>query len=61
EPYGNPFTLVRNPAVGGRNLEFYRYDGRAIQGTTEELIRCMESVTVEAVCEAVGHALSRPC
>jgi len=33
EPYCNPFTLVPNPAIGGRHLEFYRYDGRDIQGS----------------------------
>jgi ADP-heptose:LPS heptosyltransferase len=63
EPYGNPFLLVRNPAVAGRNLDFYRYDGRGIQGTREELIRCMESVTVESVYNALksnlnSHSLS---
>jgi tRNA(Ile2) C34 agmatinyltransferase TiaS len=57
EPYQNPFTLVRNPAVNGRNLEYYRYDGRGIRGSRAELIRCMESITVEAVAEAVGRAL----
>ncbi|MCU0783348.1 MAG: glycosyltransferase family 9 protein [Verrucomicrobia bacterium] len=57
EPHGNPFTLVKNPAVAGRNLEFYRYDGRGIRGTDEELARCMASVTVEAVFEAVTRAL----
>jgi ADP-heptose:LPS heptosyltransferase len=57
EPYGNSFTLVRNPAVGGRNLQYYRYDGRGIRGTREELIRCMESISVEAVQRAVEGAL----
>ncbi|MEK7707166.1 MAG: glycosyltransferase family 9 protein, partial [Verrucomicrobiota bacterium] len=57
EPYGNPFTLVRNPAVAGRGLEYYRYDGRGIRGTDEELARCMASVTVEAVFEAVARTL----
>ena len=57
EPHGNPFSLVKNPAVAGRNLEFYRYDGRGIRGTDEELIRCMAAVTVEAVFEAVSRAL----
>ena len=56
-PYGNPFTLVRNPAVAGRNLEYYRYDGRDIQGTQEELLRCMASVRVEDVYHAVDRAL----
>jgi ADP-heptose:LPS heptosyltransferase len=58
EPYGNQFTLVRNPAVAGRNLDYYRYDGRGIRGTREELIRCMESITVDSVQEAVEAALN---
>jgi len=57
EPYGNRFTLVRNPAVAGRNLEYYRYDGRGIRGTREELIRCMESISVDSVQEAIESAL----
>jgi ADP-heptose:LPS heptosyltransferase len=57
EPYGNPFTLVRNPAVAGRNLEYYRYDGRGIQGTRSELVSCMESISVEAVSEALNGTL----
>ena len=57
EPYRNEFTLVRNPAVAGRNLEFYRYDGHGIRGTRQELIRCMESVTVDAVLGALAKVL----
>ena len=53
EPYGNPFTLVKNPAVAGRNLEYYRYDGGDIKGTREELLRCMTSIRVEDVFETV--------
>jgi ADP-heptose:LPS heptosyltransferase len=56
EPYANPFTLVINPSVAGRNLEFYRYDGGGIKGAPEELRRCMASVTVEAVQTAVEKA-----
>ena len=52
-PYGNPFTLVKNPAVAGRNLDYYRYDGGDIKGTREELLACMASITVEDVFEAV--------
>ncbi|HXR04783.1 MAG TPA: glycosyltransferase family 9 protein [Verrucomicrobiae bacterium] len=48
-PYGNPYTLVKNPAVNGRGLDFYRYDGRGIRGTREELLACMASVKVEDV------------
>lgn len=53
EPYDNPFALVRNPAVAGRNLDYYRYDGGDIKGTREELQACMESITVEDVLETV--------
>jgi len=52
-PYGNDFTLVKNPMVNGRGLDFYRYDGGDIKGTREELIRCMESVTVGEVFQTV--------
>jgi ADP-heptose:LPS heptosyltransferase len=53
EPFGNPFTLVRNPAVAGRNLEFYRYNGGDIKGTRAEIIAAMESVKVADVFAAV--------
>ena len=49
EPYGRRFSLVSNPAVAGRNLEYYQYDGRGIRGTAEEIFRCMKSVTVASV------------
>jgi ADP-heptose:LPS heptosyltransferase len=45
-PYGNNFTLVKNPVVNGRGLDFYRYDGGDIKGTRKELLACMESVKV---------------
>jgi len=53
EPYGNSFTLIKNPAVAGRNLEFYRYDGAPIKGTADELAKLMASVKVEDVLNAV--------
>ena len=56
-PYGHPFTLVKNPKVAGRNLEYYRYDGRDIRGTREELLRCMASVSIEEVYRALEQAL----
>ncbi len=58
EPYNQPFSLVRNPAVHGRNLDYYKYDGRGIRGTAGELTRCMASVSVEAVSEALDRALT---
>jgi len=57
EPYGNPFVLIKNPVVAGRNLKFYRYDGHGIQGSADELRRCMESVTVERVFETVDKLI----
>jgi ADP-heptose:LPS heptosyltransferase len=48
-PYGNPFTLVKNPVIAGRNLDYYRYDGGDIKGTREELLACMASVKIEDV------------
>jgi ADP-heptose:LPS heptosyltransferase len=43
------YILIENPAVHGRNLEYYRYDGRNLKGTPEELVRIMETVTVDDV------------
>jgi ADP-heptose:LPS heptosyltransferase len=57
EPYGHPFTLIRNPAVGGRNLDYYRYDGHGIKGSPDELRRCMTSVTVDAVFQTLRQLL----
>jgi len=54
-PYGNPFTLVKNPVVNGRGLDYYRYDGGDIKGTPEELRACMASVTVESVLETINR------
>jgi ADP-heptose:LPS heptosyltransferase len=48
-PYGNEFTLVKNPVVNGRNLEYYRYDGGDIKGSRDELIAAMESVKIADV------------
>ncbi len=56
-PYHRPFRLVQNPLVAGRNLEYYRYDGRDIQGTTEHLLACMRSITPEAVFQIVSEAI----
>jgi hypothetical protein len=56
-PWQNPYRLIRNPVVNGRNLDYYRYDGKPIKGTQEELIRCMESVPVDEVYQAVDSAL----
>ena len=52
-PYGNTFTLVKNPVVDGRGLDYYRYDGGDIKGSREELIAAMESVKVADVYAAI--------
>jgi len=57
-PYGNPFTVVRNPAVNGRNLDYYRYNGKPIRGSDADLIALMKSVTVDDVLRAVTGALA---
>jgi ADP-heptose:LPS heptosyltransferase len=54
EPYRQKYTLIRNPIVNGRNLEYYRYDGKGIKGTDEELLRCMRSITVDMVFDAMS-------
>lgn len=59
EPYHRPFQLVSNPMVGGRNLEYYLYDGKNIRGGREHLLACMRSVTPEAVLAAVARALQQ--
>jgi ADP-heptose:LPS heptosyltransferase len=56
-PYGNPFTLVKNPVVAGRNLDYYRYDGGDIEGTREELIACMASIKIEDVFETLTRLI----
>ncbi len=53
EPFNQPFTLIKNPGVAGRNREFYRYDGGPIRGSREEIVRCMASVSVADVLAAL--------
>jgi len=55
EPYRQKYTLIRNPIVNGRNLDYYRYDGKGIKGSDEELLRCMRSVTVGMVEEPIKN------
>ena len=58
EPYHRPYRLVRNPMVAGRNLQYYRFDGRNVQGTKEHLLECMRSISPEAVLDELLHALA---
>jgi ADP-heptose:LPS heptosyltransferase len=53
EPWHQQFVTVKNPVVAGCHLDYYRYDGRDIRGTPEELKRCMASVSVDAVYNAI--------
>ncbi|HKI68034.1 MAG TPA: glycosyltransferase family 9 protein [Verrucomicrobiae bacterium] len=55
----NAFTLIKNPAVAGRNLDFYRYDGRGIKGSPGELRRCMAVITAQEVHAISAKALDR--
>jgi ADP-heptose:LPS heptosyltransferase len=57
-PYGNPFKIIPNPGVGGRNLDYYRYDGGPIKGSDEELMALMSSVQVDPVHSALARALA---
>ncbi len=55
-PLRPDWTLIPNPAVAGRHLEFYRYDGRPIAGSRSEIRALMEGVSVASVLEAVRTA-----
>ena len=57
EPYGQRFTVIPNPMVAGRNLDFYRYDGKGIKASAEEIGAMMRSVTVEAVFQSMRKVL----
>src|ERR1051326_1326693 len=57
EPYGNPFILVPNPCVAGKNLDYYRYDGSGIRGSPQELVKCMESVSIDSVWQVIANAI----
>lgn len=51
------WSLIANSAVAGRNLDYYRYDGRPIAGSAAELKRIMESVTVDTVLKELKPVL----
>jgi len=56
-PWQNPYRLISNKAIGGRNLDYYRYDGGPIRGRDDELKRLMASVSVEEVYAAVDEVM----
>jgi len=59
-PLRTDWIRVPNPAVGGRPLDFYRYDGRPIAGTDDDLVRVMLSVPPEAVMTATARGFGEP-
>jgi ADP-heptose:LPS heptosyltransferase len=59
EPYRRSYRLVKNPMVAGRNLDYYRFDGRNINGSTEHLLACMRSISPQAVFDEVERALAK--
>lgn len=58
EPLRPDWTRISNPAVAGRFLDFYRYDGRPIAGSPSELTRIMESVTADSVIQQVARGFA---
>jgi ADP-heptose:LPS heptosyltransferase len=58
-PWQTKYRLVANKAIGGRNLDYYRYDGKPIKGTADELRRLMASVTVDEVFAALSETVRR--
>jgi ADP-heptose:LPS heptosyltransferase len=58
-PWLTNYTVIRNSVLNGRSLDYYRYDGKPIKGTDDELKAMMASVTVEEVHRAVGEAVGR--
>ncbi len=58
-PWGNPYRLIPNAAIGGRNLQYYRYDGGPMRGSDDELRRLMASVSVETVEAEITRTLPR--
>jgi len=57
-PWQTDHQVIRNPALNGRNLDYYRYDGKPIKGTEEQLRGMMASVTVDEVYRSVLKALT---
>lgn len=52
-PLRPDWIRIPNPAVDGRPLDFYRYDGRCIAGSDAEIRKQMESVSVASVVNRV--------
>lgn len=48
-PYNQNFINIRNSRIVKDKLKYYKYDGRPIKATKEEIIRIMEGISVEEV------------
>jgi len=59
-PWLTNYRVIRNPLLNGRNLDYYRYDGKPIKGSDEELTAMMASVSVGEVYQAVAETLAGP-
>jgi hypothetical protein len=53
-PRRDDWTLIPNPSIQGRHLDYYRYDGRPIAGSAGDLVRMMSAVSAESVMEALS-------
>ena len=53
-PRRDDWTLIPNPSIQGRHLDYYRYDGRPIAGSAVDLVRMMAAVSAESVMEALS-------
>jgi heptosyltransferase-2 len=59
EPYGQRFILIKNQKVHGKNLDYYRYDGKGIKASRKEIIKIMESIAPEEVFNKIQGALKK--
>ena len=57
-PLRDQWTLIPNPGVGDRHLDYYRYDGRPIAGSPEEIQRLMAMVSEDSVLTACRGAFA---
>ena len=57
-PYGGRFKLVKNNGIKKDLLEYYKYDGKPIKATEEELKKIMKSVSVDEVFDEIKKHLN---
>ncbi|MEM2956105.1 MAG: glycosyltransferase family 9 protein [Candidatus Pacearchaeota archaeon] len=49
EPYKRRYILIKNPLIHGKNLEYYKYDGKGIKMDKKEIKKVMNSIKVKEV------------